>query len=73
MAANRRVNISLDERYLAELSVFARMDGRRRNDLLNEALKAYLEERRKMLRHEEMEKGYQEMAAINLKLAEEEL
>ncbi|MDO4540455.1 MAG: ribbon-helix-helix protein, CopG family [Syntrophomonadaceae bacterium] len=73
MGAKRRISVSLDERLFTELNAVAAMDGRTRGDLLNEALTAYIEERRRQLQREEMGKGYQEMAALNLKLADENL
>ena len=69
MATNRRVSLSVSEKLLAELDTFAGMDRRRRDELLGEALGWYLKERKRIHLHNEMRRGYEEMAAINLRLA----
>lgn len=70
---NQRISISLNEELITELNAWARIDGRQRSELVQEALTAYMEERRRQLQQAEMGKGYQEMAAINLQLADENL
>ena len=63
--------ISLPQNLLQEVDGVARKEKSNRSELIREAMKLYLQERRKQSIRENMQKGYMEMAKINLNLASE--
>jgi len=63
--------ISLPESLLEEVDDFAMLEKRNRSEFIREAMKLYIAERKKRAIREQMKTGYQEMAKINLSLAEE--
>ena len=71
MAAAKKVELELPESLLNEVDSIAKKDNISRNELLEHAMRFYLEEREKRALRSEMIKGYQEMAELNLKIAEE--
>ena len=67
----KRIMISIPESLLKEVDGLASNEQRNRSEFIREAMKLYiLELKRKRIR-EQMKKGYQEMAQINLYLADE--
>ena len=71
MPGVKRIMISLPESLLEEVDCFAMLEKRNRSEFIREAMKLYITERKKRTIREQMKKGYQEMARINLMLAEE--
>jgi len=67
----RRIMISLPENLLEEVDGFASLEKRNRSEFIREAMKLYISERKRKTLREQMKKGYQEMADINLSLAVE--
>ena len=71
MATAKKVELELPERLLNEVDSIAKKDNISRNELLEHAMRFYIEEREKRALRNEMIKGYQEMAELNLKIAED--
>ncbi|KXG42597.1 ribbon-helix-helix protein, CopG family [Tepidibacillus infernus] len=63
--------ITLPQNLLQEVDGVVRKENLNRSELIREAMKLYLQERRKRSIRESMQKGYMEMANINLNLASE--
>ena len=72
MAQVKRVIISLPDSLLAEIDCIAAAENLNRSEIVREAMKLYLAERRRHLLREQMKRGYLEMATINLSLAIEQ-
>ncbi len=70
MAESKRIMISLPDSLLKEVDNIVSMEKINRSQFIREAMKLYIRERNKMELREQMKKGYQEMASINLALAE---
>lgn len=73
MPASRRIIITVPEALLYEVDDFTAAASINRSELVREAIKFYLGERKKRLVVEQMKKGYLEMAEINLSLAGEDM
>ncbi|TCS79582.1 CopG family transcriptional regulator/antitoxin EndoAI [Tepidibacillus fermentans] len=71
MSNTKRIMISLPQNLLQEVDGVAKKEKSNRSELIREAMKLYLKERRKQTIRESMQKGYMEMAKINLNLASE--
>ncbi|GBF11920.1 antitoxin EndoAI [Tepidibacillus sp. HK-1] len=71
MASTKRIMITLPQNLLQEVDGVVRKENLNRSELIREAMKLYLQERRKRSIRESMQKGYMEMANINLNLASE--
>ncbi len=67
----KRIMISLPASLLEEVDDFAELEKRNRSEFIREAMKLYIAERRRRDLREQMRNGYQEMARINLLLAQE--
>jgi len=67
----KRIMISLPESLLAEVDGLATLERRNRSEFIREAMKLYITERKRRDIREQMKRGYQEMASINLALAVE--
>jgi CopG family transcriptional regulator/antitoxin EndoAI len=63
--------ISLPQTLLKEVDGVVEMERRTRSEFIREAMKLYLQERRKKQIRERMQEGYMEMARLNLTLANE--
>jgi len=61
--------ISIPESLLKEVDGLASMEKRNRSEFIREAMRLYISERKRRTLREQMKKGYQEMAKINLALA----
>lgn len=70
MAELRKILISLPDNLLKEVDSIVSVDKINRSEFVREAMKLYIRERRKIEMRDKMKKGYQEMAEINIKLAE---
>ncbi|RQD73373.1 MAG: ribbon-helix-helix protein, CopG family [Candidatus Syntrophonatronum acetioxidans] len=73
MAETRRIMISLPSNLLQEVDGIVATEKRTRSEFIREAMKLYLHERKKRYIREKMQKGYMEMAQLNLMLANEAL
>lgn len=63
--------ICLPDSLLEEVDGITGLEKKNRSELIREAMRFYLQERRKSLLREQMRRGYLEMAQINLFLAQE--
>lgn len=73
MADLRRIMISIPSSLLQEVDGIIATEKRNRSEFVREAMRMYIEERKRRVIREVMKRGYQEMAIINLTLAEEGL
>ncbi len=73
MTETKRIMISLPHNLLREVDGVVAREKRTRSEFIREAMRLYLREREKQQIRERMEKGYLEMAGINLSLARESL
>lgn len=69
--ASKRVVVSVPDHLLQEMDGLVAMDRGSRSALIREAVRTYVEERKKRDMRERMARGYEEMARINLTLAAE--
>lgn len=70
MAELRKILISLPDNLLKEIDSIVSVEKINRSEFVREAMKLYIREKRKIEMRDKMKKGYQEMAEINIKLAE---
>lgn len=70
MSQLKKVLITLPDSLLEAVDSAAKVENINRSEFVREAMKMYLSERKKRARNEELKKGYQEMAELNLSLAE---
>lgn len=73
MAELKRIMISIPNSLLQEVDGIIAMEKLSRSQFVREAMRLYIEERKRKAVRDMMRKGYQEMAIINLTLAEEGL
>lgn len=71
MAETKRIMISLPHNLLSEVDGIVAMEKRSRSEFIREAMKLYLQERKRRQIREKMQKGYLEMSRLNLALAKE--
>ncbi|MGI6587338.1 MAG: CopG family ribbon-helix-helix protein [Peptococcia bacterium] len=71
MADSKRITVYLPVSLLEEVDGLTNLENKNRNELIREAMRFYLEEKRKMRLREQLRSGYQEMACLNLALVEE--
>ncbi|MCR8643621.1 CopG family ribbon-helix-helix protein [Paenibacillus sp. N1-5-1-14] len=67
----KRIMISLPDYLLQEVDGIVRKENSNRSEFIRQAMKLYLIERKKRVIRESMQRGYLEMAKINLHLASE--
>lgn len=65
----KRIMISLPDQLLQEVDGIVEQENSNRSELIRQAMKLYLLERRKRQIRESMQRGYMEMAKINLHMA----
>lgn len=73
MAELKRIMISIPNSLLQEVDGIIAMEKLSRSQFVREAMRLYIEERKRKAVRDMMRRGYQEMAVINLTLAEEGL
>jgi CopG family transcriptional regulator/antitoxin EndoAI len=73
LAELKRIMISIPNNLLQEVDGIIAMEKLSRSQFVREAMRLYIEERQRKAVRDMMKKGYQEMAIINLALAEEGL
>ena len=67
----KRIMISVPDQLLQEFDGIVNVENKNRSEFIREAMKFYIIERRRRILQEQMKKGYQEMASINLSIARE--
>lgn len=70
MSGLRKILISLPDNLLKEVDFIVSTGKINRSEFVREAMKLYIREIRKIEMRDKMKKGYQEMAEINILLAE---
>lgn len=65
----KRIMISLPDHLLQEVDGIVQLENSNRSELIRHTMKLYLSERRKRSIRESMQRGYMEMAKINLTMA----
>ncbi|NLD48239.1 MAG: ribbon-helix-helix protein, CopG family [Clostridiaceae bacterium] len=70
MAQLKKILISLPDNLLKEVDSIVAMENINRSEFVREAMKLYIREKRRIEMRDRMKKGYQQMAEINVKLAE---
>lgn len=68
----KRIMISLPDNLLAEMDGIVARERLNRSELIREAMRLYISERKRRQLREQMKQGYLEMAKINLALAVEQ-
>ncbi len=63
------IMVHLPDQLLQEMDGIAALENSDRNELIRKAMKGYLTERKKRHVREAMQRGYMEMAKINLRIA----
>lgn len=71
MATYRRIMVTVPDNLLREVDGLVSVERLNRSALIREAVRIYVEERKRQDVREQLVRGYQEMATINLALAEE--
>ncbi|MBQ3225442.1 MAG: ribbon-helix-helix protein, CopG family [Clostridia bacterium] len=69
MSQLRKVLITVPDSLLAQVDDCVGRENLSRSEFVREAMRHYLEEKQKAALKEEMQKGYQEMAELNLSIA----
>ena len=69
MSQLKKVLITVPEPLLEEVDLICTSDKSNRSEFVREAMRCYLAEKRKMTLKEQLKRGYQEMAEINLEIA----
>jgi Predicted transcriptional regulators containing the CopG/Arc/MetJ DNA-binding domain and a metal-binding domain len=67
----KRIMISLPDQLLEEVDGIVAKENGNRSEFIRQAMKLYIMERRKRQIRESMQRGYLEMAIINLNMASE--
>ena len=67
----KRIMISLPDHLLQEVDGIVQKENSNRSEFIRQAMKLYLVERKKRQLRESMQRGYMEMAKINLHMASE--
>lgn len=70
-SATTEILIQLPQALVSELDVLVKQENGNRNELIYQATKMYIRERKKRQIRESMRRGYMEMAKINLNIASE--
>lgn len=71
MSDTKRIMISLPKHLLQEVDGMVQREKSNRSEFIRQAMKLYLNERKKRIIREMMQQGYMEMAKINLNMASE--
>lgn len=70
MPETRRVTVSLPCSMLDEVDIMVPMEYKNMSDFVVDAMKLFLEEKKKLEIIEKLKNGYKEMSQLNLRLAE---
>lgn len=71
LSSTKRIMISLPKNLLQEVDGMVERENSNRSEFIRQAMKLYLQERKKRLIREMMQRGYMEMARINLNISHE--
>lgn len=71
LSNSKRIMISVPNHLLQEVDGIAELENSNRSELIRQAMRLYLSERKKRFIRESMQRGYMEMAKINLNIASE--
>ncbi|AQZ47408.1 CopG family ribbon-helix-helix protein [Paenibacillus larvae] len=71
MHNTKRIMISLPDHLLKEVDGIVEKENSNRSEFIRQAMRLYLLERKKRTLRESMQRGYMEMAKINLNMASE--
>lgn len=71
MSGLKRIVVTVPSALLEEVDGVALSERSNRSELVREALRAYLEQKKRLKLREQMMRGYMEMAEINLEIAEQ--
>ncbi len=66
----KRILITLPDSLLKEVDLLVKLENTNRSEFVRAAMKLYIGEKKKLEFRERMKKGYQEMAGINITLAQ---
>ncbi len=69
MSQLKKVLITVPDTLLKQVDAFVDSENTNRSEFVREAMKMYIEEKKKAALKEQMKKGYQEMAELNLSIA----
>lgn len=70
MSQLKKILVTLPDTLLKEVDSIITVEKTNRSEFVREAMRLYIRERRRIEMRDKMRKGYQEMAEINIKLAE---
>lgn len=70
MSRQRKILISVPDSLLTEVDDFANSQNINRSEFIREAMRLYIKERKKAELCARMKRGYEEMADINLEIAQ---
>lgn len=70
MAGLKKILISVPDSLLKEVDSLVCDEKKNRSELIRDAMRLYIDHKKKREIRDQMRKGYQEMSEINLKLAE---
>jgi CopG family transcriptional regulator / antitoxin EndoAI len=71
LSGTKRIMISLPKKLLQEVDGMVERDNSNRSEFIRQAMKMYLQERKRRFIREMMQRGYMEMARINLNISNE--
>ncbi len=71
MPASKKIIVSVPDSLLAEMDLMSVEESKNRSEIVREAIRLYINERRKMVLREQLRKGYIEMGDINKAIADE--
>ncbi|MFC4766845.1 CopG family ribbon-helix-helix protein [Effusibacillus consociatus] len=71
LSKTKRIMISIPNHLLQEVDGIVEQENSNRSELIRQAMRMYLNERKKRHIRETMQRGYMEMAKINLNIASE--
>ncbi len=70
MSQLKKVLITVPDNLLKQVDLIAQSEKTNRSEFVREAMKLYIKEKKRISLRKQMEKGYQEMAEINLAISE---
>lgn len=71
MSKSKKFNVELPEYLIEEIEIYCKKNNEERNELLSQAVKLYLRERKKEEVRSHLRDGYKKMAGLNQQLADE--
>lgn len=71
LSKSKRIMISVPNHLLQEVDGVVELENSNRSELIRQAMRMYLNERKRRNIRETMQRGYMEMAKINLNIASE--